>query len=179
VRRREWPLDDAGYVRRGSLEEADGQATADPRVSALVLVADCLPLVIAAPGEVAVAHCGWRGVAAGIVPEGVTAVCDAAGEGAAEATAALGPGIGPCCYEVGAEVAAAFEARGLGEALTAGWRLDLAAAIRAELERVGVPPGAIHATGLCTSCHPELFFSHRRDGARTGRQAGLAWLRAG
>jgi copper oxidase (laccase) domain-containing protein len=120
----------------------------------------------------AVVHCGWRGITAGIV----TAVLgEVGGKGGAEAvTAAIGPGIGPCCYEVGDEVLAAFKAQQLEETID-GRRLDLRAAIRIELERGGVR--AVTAVGLCTSCNPDLFFSHRRDGGVTGRQAGLAWLK--
>jgi copper oxidase (laccase) domain-containing protein len=87
--------------------------------------------------------------------------------------AAIGPGIGPCCYEVGDEVLAAFA--GLGEGIADGRMLDLAEVARRLLERAGVE--AVDVAGLCTRCEEELFFSHRRDGPRTGRQAGLAWLR--
>ena len=114
-------------------------------------------------GGVAMAHCGWRGLAAGMVAE-------AAGAVEAEA-AAIGPGIGPCCYEVGEEVLAAFEDV---DGVARGRMLDLTAVATALLERVGVT--AIESSGLCTSCNGELFYSHRRDGERTGRQAGLIWM---
>jgi copper oxidase (laccase) domain-containing protein len=109
------------------------------------------------------AHCGWRGLAGGIVAEAVEAV-------QAEA-AAIGPGIGPCCYEVGEEVLAAFEAL---DGVARGRMLDLTAVATALLERAGV--SYQESSGLCTSCNPELFYSHRRDGERTGRQAGLMWM---
>jgi purine-nucleoside/S-methyl-5'-thioadenosine phosphorylase / adenosine deaminase len=109
------------------------------------------------------AHCGWRGRAGGIVAEAVEEV-------QAEA-AAIGPGIGPCCYEVGEEVLAAFEAL---DGVARGRMLDLTAVATALLERAGVTYQ--ESSGLCTSCNPELFYSHRRDGARTGRQAGLMWM---
>jgi copper oxidase (laccase) domain-containing protein len=86
--------------------------------------------------------------------------------------AAVGPGIGPCCYEVGDEVRAAFE--GIGPDLVANGRLDLREVARRLLERAGVR--SLEVSEECTSCSPELFFSHRRDRGRTGRQAGLAWL---
>ncbi len=82
---------------------------------------------------------------------------------------------GLSCYEIGEDVAGRFRQRRLEPALT-GDRLDLAASVRLELERAGALPERVLDTGLCTSCHPELFFSHRRDGGSTGRQAGLAWL---
>jgi YfiH family protein len=143
-------------------------------VTPLVLVADCLPLVMSAPGAVAAIHCGWRGVATGIVRVAVERLCEVGGAAPTDVTAALGPGIHPCCYEVGEEVASAFETRGLNAAMK-GDRLDIAAAIRLELVAANVDSSAIADVGICTSCNPDLFFSHRRDGP-TGRQAGTAWL---
>jgi purine-nucleoside/S-methyl-5'-thioadenosine phosphorylase / adenosine deaminase len=165
------------YTTRGvDLLEADAQLTNHPAVTPLVLVADCVPLMLSAPGAVGAVHCGWRGVTAGMVPSAVRSLCDLAGIRASSVAAALGPGIGPCCYEVGEEVAAAFGRRGLREAIE-GRNLDLPQAIRSELASAGVDPEAIADLGLCTSCNPELFFSHRRDGGITGRQAGLVWLK--
>ena len=108
-------------------------------------------------------HCGWRGLAGGIVERAVDEVD-------AEA-AAIGPGIGPCCYEVGEEVLAEFDDLG---GVAEGRMLDLPAVARKLLERAGV--GSIESAELCTSSNPELFYSHRRDGERTGRQAGLVWV---
>jgi copper oxidase (laccase) domain-containing protein len=130
----------------------------------LVLVADCLPVALAGPGGVAMLHCGWRGLAAGIVARGAETV-------SAE-SAAVGPGIGPCCYRVGPEVLARFE--GLGGGVAVGPMLDLAEVARRQLRAAGVE--RIESAGLCTSCEPQLFFSHRRDGERSGRQGGLVWL---
>jgi copper oxidase (laccase) domain-containing protein len=89
-------------------------------------------------------------------------------------SAAIGPGIGPCCYEVGEEVLAAFG--GLGKDVADGRMLDLTEVARRLLADAGVT--AVDAAGLCTSCEEDLFFSHRRDGERTGRQGGFAWLEA-
>jgi YfiH family protein len=146
------------------LLEADGHATGRTGLAPLVFVADCLPVALAGPGGVAMAHCGWRGLAGGIVERAV-------GEVEARA-AAVGPGIGPCCYEVGDEVLAAFE--GIGLEVVAGGGLDLREAARRLLERAGVR--SVEVAEECTSCEPGLFFSHRRDRGRTGRQAGLAWI---
>jgi YfiH family protein len=139
------------------IEEADGQVTSAPGVAAIVLVADCLPVALAGPERVGVVHAGWRGLADGVVEEGVAAVGAVA--------AAIGPGIGPCCYEVGDDLRAVFG--------TTEPTLDLKAIARARLEAAGVRE--IHDCGLCTSCDAERFFSHRRDRGITGRQAGLAW----
>jgi polyphenol oxidase len=149
-----------------SPDQVDAQVTSNPELTPLVMVADCLPVAMVGPEGVAMAHCGWRGLAGGIVAA-------AAGAVMAEA-AAVGPGIGPCCYEVGEEVLSAFD--GL-DGVARGRMLDLSAVATALLERAGVD--AIESSGLCTSCNPELFYSHRRDGERTGRQAGLVWITRG
>jgi polyphenol oxidase len=146
-----------------SPDEVDAQASSNPRLTPLVMVADCLPVALVGPGGVAMAHCGWRGLAGGIVAEAAAAV-DAE-------SAAIGPGIGPCCYEVGDEVLTTFEDL---DGVARGRMLDLTAVATALLERAGVT--AVEPSGLCTSCNAELFYSHRRDGERTGRQAGLAWM---
>jgi len=148
------------------LPEVDGQAAARAGLAPLVMVADCLPVALAGDGGVAMVHCGWRGLAAGIVERGVATI---------DATAAaIGPGIGPCCYEVGDEVLDAFGS--LGPGISDGRMLDLPEVARRLLERSGV--GSVTASELCTSCNAELFYSHRRDGPRTGRQAGLVWREA-
>ena len=171
-----FPADDTGSSHREP-PEADGHVVAEPGVAALVFVADCLPVAVAGPGGVAMLHCGWRGLAAGIVAKGVEAVGAAA--------AAIGPGIGPCCYEVGEEVLDAFADLGDGIAAdgpktssmgtkSARRRLDLPEVARRLLAEAGV--SRVEAAGLCTACESGLFFSHRRDAGRTGRQAGIAWL---
>jgi YfiH family protein len=172
---------DAPPARSGYLDpapdpvEADGQVARAPGLAAVVLVADCLPVALAGPGGVAMLHCGWRGLAAGIVARGAEAV--------GATSAVVGPGIGPCCYEVGGEVIAALGETGQAAAVAAKdagaeprWMLDLPAIARGLLAVAGI--GQIAVAGHCTSCEPELFFSHRRDAGRTGRQAGVAWLPA-
>jgi YfiH family protein len=149
-----------------SPDEVDAHATADAGLTPLVMVADCLPVALAGPGGVAMAHGGWRGLAAGVV--------EAAAEAVDAEAAAIGPGIGPCCYEVGEEVLSEFEGM---DGIARGRMLDLTAVATRLLERSGID--RIEPSGLCTSCNPELFFSHRRDGERTGRQAGLVWRVAG
>jgi len=148
----------------GEIAEADGHVLRDPGVAALVFVADCLPVALRGPKGVAMVHAGWRGLAGGIV--------GAAAEAVEATAAAVGPGIGPCCYEVGEEVLEPFA--GLGEGIAAERMLDLPEVARRLLERAGVE--RVELAGLCTSCEEELFFSHRRDEGRTGRQAGVAWL---
>ncbi len=148
--------------------EADGQATTAAGVGALVLTADCLPIAIAAPGAVAMVHAGWRGLAAGVIEAGVRAVRELGADG--PLSAAIGPGAGACCYEVGEPVHAAFAHLDAG--IRRGPNLDLKAVARMQLQRAGAE--RVHDVGLCTICSQQ-FFSHRRDNGLTGRQAGIAW----
>jgi YfiH family protein len=146
------------------LREGDGHVVREPGIAPLIFAADCLPVALAGPRGVAMVHAGWRGLAGGILALGAEAV---------EATsAAIGPGIGPCCYEVGDEVLEAFSS--LGEGVASERTLDLAEVARRQLAGAGVE--RIGSAGLCTSCEEALFFSHRRDEGRTGRQGGLAWI---
>jgi YfiH family protein len=153
------------------LSRGDSRGLTPPRVDAhvteredlalLVIVADCLPVALAGGGRVAIVHCGWRGLAGGIVAK-VAARFDE------PPAAAVGPGIGRCCYEVGDEVRARFEPR-----FAAGRMLDLRGVADDRLRAAGVR--AVEHVDLCTSCRADLFFSHRRDRGVTGRQGGLVW----
>jgi polyphenol oxidase len=161
------PQEPSPFAEPGAaLEEVDGHVVRGPGLAPLVLTADCLPVALAGPGGVAMLHCGRRGLAAGIVARGAAMV--------GATSAAIGPGIGPCCYEVGPEVLAAFA--GLGEGIAAGRLLDLPEVARRLLARAGVEQ--VESASLCTFCEPELFFSHRRDAGRTGRMGNLAWIEA-
>jgi YfiH family protein len=168
-------------VPGSEIPKVDGHVVSEPGLAPLVFTADCLPVALSGPGGVAMLHCGWRGLAAGIVAAGAKAI--------GATTAAIGPGIGPCCYEVGLEVLNAFSHLGPGIAhaadgpksrpgddISAHRQLDLVEAVRRLLLAAGVE--RVEAAGLCTSCEPELFFSHRRDAGRTGRQGGLVWIEA-
>jgi len=152
-----------------AVHEADGQVAtraAGAGFAPIVLTADCLPIALSGPEGVAMLHGGWRGLAAGIVAEGVGAL------GGRIDGAAIGPGAGACCYEAGEEVHAAFAH--LGPEVRRGANADLKAVARAQLTEAGVEPEQVLDTGLCTMCD-DRFFSHRRDGGVTGRQGGIAW----
>jgi YfiH family protein len=153
----------------GAHPEGDGVWTDSPGEAVLQLTADCVPIAIArtdpARPAVAVLHAGWRGLLAGVVAAGV----DALGPGSV--AAAIGPSIGPCCYEVGAEVADPF-----GPDVMRGRHLDLWAASERALRAAGVE--RIERIDLCTACNPDLFFSHRRDRGVTGRQGVIARVAA-
>lgn len=145
------------------LARVDGHATELRELALLVLVADCLPIALAAPGRVAMLHCGWRGLVAGVVERALATF-------ERSPSAAIGPGIGQCCYEVGDEVLEAF--RDL-PGVASGRMLDLRGVARQKLEAAGVRD--VEDVAMCTSCRGDLFFSHRRDGGVTGRQSGLVW----
>ena len=152
-----------------SSRRSTATSTAEPGLAPLVFVADCLPVALAGPGGVGDAALRLaRAGAAASSPRGVEAV------GATDA--AIGPGIGPCCYEVGDEVLAPrspASARGSRRAACSTCPRSRGGCWRgAGVER-------IESAGLCTSCEAELFFSHRRDAGRTGRQAGLVWIEGG
>jgi YfiH family protein len=133
--------------------------------------ADCLPLALVRtdgrPPAVAVLHAGWRGLLEGIVASGVEAL------GGGALAAAVGPGIGPCCYEVGEEVAAPFRER-FGADVVRDRKLDLWTSAERALRAAGVEH--VDRFDRCTYCEPETFFSHRRDRGRTGRQGVIAYV---
>jgi purine-nucleoside/S-methyl-5'-thioadenosine phosphorylase / adenosine deaminase len=157
-----WKDAGPGYVSPGEyLPRVDGHLTDRPGLGLLVLVADCFPVALAGNGRIAMLHCGWRGLAGGIVGRALDSFD-------VQPAAAIGPGIGPCCYEVGDEVRAEF---GHVQGAVSGRMLDLRAVLEHELRDGGVR--RIEHLDRCTSCMEELYFSHRRDGGVTGRQCGL------
>lgn len=143
--------------------EADGHITVEPGVALAVITADCAPIALSGSKGLCLLHCGWRGLAGGLA--------SAAARQIGASAAVIGPAIGACCYEVGDEVSQHFDR--LPGAISGG-HLDLVAAARAQLEAAGVVE--IQAVSACTACDEAKFFSHRRDGAQTGRQGTLAWL---
>lgn len=149
----------------------DGLWTDDPGVPLLALAADCLPIALArANGRtpaLAVLHAGWRGLLGGIASTGVAAL------GGGLVSAMIGPGIGPCCYEVGEEVAAPFR-RAFGLGLVRDGKLDLWSAAERALRAAGCMH--VERVDICTACTPEQFFSHRRDDGVTGRQGVIAYI---
>lgn len=159
----------------GHTPECDALVTTTPGLALAVTTADCMSLLYHAPGALAAAHAGWRGVAAGMPLAALSAVRARSASGPERLTVHFGPCIRGCCYEVGEDVAARFPA----EAVRTGFgrpRLDLPTAARMALLTAGVPEECIFDTGACTSCEPHWYFSHRRDAGRTGRHWGVAAL---
>lgn len=166
---------EAGRGPLDPLGEADALVTTAIGVVLAVRVADCVPVLLAAPGGVAAAHAGWRGAVAGVVEAALHALCEATGADPADVVAAIGPHITAASFEVGPEVVEGLRATGLPDAVfrrVAPGRkdhVDLGAAVQAMLSRRGVR--RVDRVPGCTVRDPE-FFSHRRDGAGTGRMVG-------
>jgi len=161
-----------GIVTPGTVyDHCDGLWSDEPGRAMLLLTADCMPIAIArSDGErpaIGILHAGWRGMLAGIVAAGVRAL------GGARLAAAIGPSIGPCCYEVGEEVAVPFR-EAFGDDVVRDGRLDLWLAAERALRAAGVEQ--VDRSDLCTCCHADRFFSHRRDQGRTGRQGVIAYV---
>jgi polyphenol oxidase len=162
--------------------EADAMVTAVPGFALGAMSADCVPLLFADPrtGACAAAHAGWRGVVAGVATATVQALARAHGSRPANIRVAMGPSIGPCCFEVGPEVVDAFRALRSADASVVIERpgrkphIDLRRSLTLELQAAGLDPAHIDPGGECTKCDPqERFYSYRRDNTRTGQQLGV------
>jgi YfiH family protein len=163
-----------GIVTPGTVyDHCDGLWSDVPGRAMLLLTADCMPIALARSEQegdtpaVGILHAGWRGLLAGIVGAGVRALS------ARGLAAMIGPSIGPCCYEVGEEVAVPFR-EAFGDDVARGGTLDLWTSAERALRAAGVD--RIERADICTSCHGERFFSHRRDAGKTGRQGVIAYV---
>ena len=165
--------DARGIVMPGTVyDHCDGLWSDEPGRAMLLLTADCLPIAIArANGErpaVGILHAGWRGLLAGIVGAGARTL------GSRSLAAAIGPSIGPCCYEVGEEVARPFREAFGEDVVREDSHLDLWTAAERALRAAGVD--RVDRADVCTACNGRRFFSHRRDHGRTGRQGVIAYV---
>ncbi|HEY5059736.1 MAG TPA: polyphenol oxidase family protein [Gaiellaceae bacterium] len=160
-----------GIVTPGTVyDHCDGLWSDEPGRAMLLLTADCLPIAIAradGPPAVGILHAGWRGLLGGVVAAGVRTL------GPGRLSAAIGPGIGPCCYDVGDEVADPFR-EAFGDDVMRGGKLDLWTAAERALRAAGVEQ--VDRFDICTSCDAARFFSHRRDRGKTGRQGVIAYV---
>jgi YfiH family protein len=171
--------------------EADAFVSSSPDVAVAIRVADCVPLLMAdrTRGVVAAVHAGWRGTAARAAVAALEALEHEFGTRPADVVAAIGPSIGPCCYEVGTELVDAFAAAGHERYLIDRWflapapprgsrerrklRLDVAGANRDQLLLAGVPEAQIYSLGLCTAMHLDVLTSYRAEKDAAGRLAGV------
>jgi len=165
--------------------EGDGFITDRPGVVLCVKTADCVPVLLADGKKkvVAAIHAGWRGTALGITGKAVRIFRERFTSVPEDLWAAIGPAVGPCCYEVDDKVRREFKDHPEFDKLLkaaakkGSWMLDLALANRLQLETAGVPVDQIGAAGVCTSCRRDAFFSHRGDGETTGRQLNFIMIR--
>lgn len=175
------PNDEFGHFLK---LECDGIVTNQPGLMIAVSVADCVPILLHDPvkGVIAALHAGWQGTAGNIAGKGVEAMVTLFGSNRTDIAAAIGPCISACCYEVDAPVRDAFKKAGAPWDLytrehgEGKWMLDLARANRQLLLDAGVAQEQVQTSDLCVSCNQEIFFSYRRDGGDTGRQAGFIML---
>jgi purine-nucleoside/S-methyl-5'-thioadenosine phosphorylase / adenosine deaminase len=152
--------------------ECDALATDRAGVALVVQTADCVPILLAGPHVIGAAHAGWRGSAKNVAATAVDAL-ERLGAAPSSLSAWIGPSIGPCCYEVGGEVAAQFAGDFVRAGCGSGYRLDLRAVNVAQLAASGVPRSSIAVHPACTKCGGEGFASWRRDGAGAGRMIAL------
>lgn len=164
------------------VREGDACITDRPGVPMMITTADCVPIFFHDPvrGAVGLAHAGWRGTVAGIAAETVAAMAREYGSQAGDLQVAVGPAIGPCCFEVDDDVAEPFRQRFPGKDLVATrvnkFTVDLWRANLRVLLEAGVAEERIRISRVCTSCREDLFFSYRRDRTVTGRMAALIAL---
>ena len=167
----------------GLTPDADAIITGLKSVPIGIMTADCLPIIIYDPvnNAIGAAHGGWKGTALGVAVRTIEAMAESFGTAARDVVAALGPHIGPCCYQVKGNVIDEFE-KAFGDTSSYikksgdGFTLDLGAATIKQLEEIGVEPEKINALCPCTSCNNGDFFSYRKDGGRTGRQLSFITL---
>jgi YfiH family protein len=164
-------------------DEFDGHVSARPGDVLSAFAADCIPMLLVDPVRrvIAAAHAGWRGTVGEVAVATLRTLVERFASSPADVRVALGPSIGPCCFEVGDEVVAAFRARfgdlpGLVVDGPAKQHVDLRVATRTQLERAGIAPAHLDADPPCTRCHPERFFSYRRDGVAGGVHMGFIAL---
>ncbi|MHB0866774.1 MAG: peptidoglycan editing factor PgeF [Thermoleophilia bacterium] len=162
---------------QSACDPCDGLVTDIPDAPILLHYADCVPVVLMAAERgkpaVAVLHAGRQGLMQGVIGNGVRLMRDSLGLAPDSLRAAIGPSIGPCCYEVSEETAREFEGR-FGTAAVSSRFLDLRAAAGADLTAAGVDEDSISLLDICTACDPD-FYSYRRDGV-TGRHGAIAWV---
>ncbi len=168
---------EAASISHSQRPEADGLLTSAAGYLLGVRTADCLPLLYVdrARRAVAAVHAGWRGTAKGIAARAVKRMKQEFGSPPGELEVVMGPGIGPCCYEVGSEVADQFAASAVQ--VRGRPHLDLPEANRLQLIEAGVNTSKVWSAGLCTACEADQFYSYRREGTQAGRMLAMIGIR--
>ncbi|MBR6020306.1 MAG: peptidoglycan editing factor PgeF [Lachnospiraceae bacterium] len=171
-----------GIERPVPYDDVDGIVTDVPGLALTVFCSDCVPIWFYDPVRraIGVCHAGWRGTVGGIAGKTVELMKEQYSCNPTDIHTAIGPSIGPECFEVGEEVAVVFEERfGASVVVREGYpkpHVDLWKANAAVLAEAGVPRDQIAISGLCTMCHPDLLFSHRATGGKRGSNAGFLML---
>ena len=165
--------------------QADGLLTNQPGLCLTIYYADCIPVLLYDPVHRAIAavHSGWRGTSLGIAPQAVAKMTALYGSDPGDILAAIGPGIGPCCFETHDDVPSAMVQR-LGEDILSHcvplahgkFSVDLKGIIHWQLTQAGLADGHVDTLSLCTACHPELYWSHRKMGDQRGNHAAMLQL---
>jgi len=160
-------------ARPGACGEGDALFAGETGLALSVVTADCVPVLVAGPEGIAAVHAGWRGIASGVISAALEKMTGDPGE----RTAWIGPAIGPCCYEVGDDVAGQVAAASEPAVVLPGPagrpHLDLQAAVRHQLAAAGV--GEVLAVTACTRCNEERLWSYRREGKKAGRNLAFIW----
>jgi len=174
---------DVGLDGRGGRPQGDAIVTSKKNLAIGILTADCVPVLFydKKTETIAAAHAGWRGFAAGVLGETISVMRRGFGAKTANIIVAIGPHIGPCCYEVSEDLLARFQEKDMGgrpyfRKEAKGLYLDLGRAVYDELIASGLGDGHISLPGPCTACDRKGFYSYRRDGA-TGRQLSFIFCR--
>jgi hypothetical protein len=173
------------FVLKHSFDGYDAMVTDKPGITLIIRVADCVPIILFDPAKqiLAVVHAGWKGTKAEVAAKTVRVMVTQFGSRASDIIAGIGPSIGPCCFNVQKDVADLFfnnapDAEIYIKKKGTGFVIDLREANRSQLIAQGCGEKNIEVSDLCTSCNSNLFFSHRGEKGKTGRNGLLAGLRA-
>ncbi len=168
-----------GVSRDNDITDTDGLITNCANIPLVVFYADCVPILMcdSKVGVVAAVHSGWRGTASGIVKNAVEIMRDRFGSDPGNIKAAIGPSIGPCCFEVGEEVAEHFDKELVHPLGNEKYTVDLWEANRQMLMQSGVTSGNIDVFEMCTMCNCDTLYSYRSHGEKTGRMGAFIMLR--
>ncbi len=167
-----------GITRRSDIEDTDGLITVASKIALVVFSADCVPILMYDPraGAVAAVHAGWRGSVKGIAEKAVRIMCGRFGSRAEDIRVAIGPSIGPCCFEFGQEAAEIFGGKYCTAGLNGKQMVDIWSYNRDRLTEVGVLADNIDISGICTACNCDKFYSYRRHKEGTGRLGAIIML---
>lgn len=167
-----------GLTRDSDIFDIDGLITNIPNIPLVIFTADCVPVLLFDKKQRAIGaiHAGWRGTVQQISAKAITLMVKTYGSVPADILAAIGPSIGPCCFEVEWNTAQCFAPSFISEKPDGKFHIDLWAANRQQLTDCGIPPENIYIAQKCTKCNPNIYYSYRAQQERTGRMAAVISL---